>query len=189
KRIDAASIDLGGIAKGYGIDCAARAMIDAGAAVGQVNVGGDLRCFGTTGHRKAWPVKIRHPFDKADICGTLLLTDAAVATSGDYHRYFEIAGVRYSHIVDPRTGAALPQGHASSVTVVSVTTESSPPSATATDAWATALSVLGPDGLKLINGRPGLEAMIVTGSPKDHKIHMSKGFEALLEPGTQVKLD
>ena len=198
KLTDGVSVDLGGIAKGYAIDRAIEAMIEAGAEGGLVNVGGDLRCFGTDKDGKPWPVKIRHPFDKAGICATLSVTDAAVATSGDYHRYFEVSGRRFSHIVDPRMGHALPQGHAPSVTVISLPFGSEPqgrrpvgdaqPSAAAADAWATALSVLGPKGIELINKHPSLEAMIITGTPDKHEIHMSEGFKSLLS-GAGIKLD
>ncbi len=188
KLTDGVSVDLGGIAKGYAIDRAIEAMIDAGADGGLVNVGGDLRCFGADEDGKPWPVKIRHPFDKSRICATLSVTEAAVATSGDYHRYFEIAGKRYSHIVDPRTGRALSAGHAPSVTVVSLPIGDAPPSAAAADAWATAISVLGPKGIELINKHPGLEAMLITGTPTKHEIHTSKGFKSLLS-GTGIKLD
>ena len=189
KLTDGVSIDLGAIAKGYGIDRAVRAMIDAGAAGGMVNVGGDLRCFGSNEDNEPWTVKIRHPFDKSRICATLSVTDAAVATSGDYHRYFEIAGKRFSHIVDPRTGRALPAGHAPSVTLISLPVGDAPPSAAAADAWATAVSVLGPEGIELINKHPGLEAMIITGTPSGYEIHTSEGFKSLLSPGTQIKPD
>ena len=189
KLADGVSVDLGGIAKGYGIDRAIEAMIQAGAVGGTVDVGGDLRCFGLDGDGKPWLVKIRHPFDKERICATLSVTDAAVATSGDYHRYFEISGKRYSHIVDPRTGMALPAGYAPSVTVVSLPVGGKRSSAAAADAWATAVSVLGPEGIELIDAHPGLEAMIITGSPTKYEIRMSKGFKSLLSPGGQVNLD
>ncbi len=189
KLADGVMVDLGGIAKGYAIDRAIEAMIQAGAVGGTVNVGGDLRCFGLGGDGKPWPVKIRHPFDKSRICATLSVTEAAVATSGDYHRYFEISGKRYSHIVDPRTGMALPAGYAPSVTVVSLPAGGARPSAAVADAWATAVSVLGPEGIELINAHPGLEAMIITGTPDKYEIRMSKGFQSLLSPGSQVNLD
>ncbi|MDY7009538.1 MAG: FAD:protein FMN transferase [Planctomycetota bacterium] len=182
-------IDLGGIAKGYAIDRAIEAMKKAGAVGGVVDVGGDLRCFGVSGESKPWPVKIRHPFDKTRICATLSVTAAAVTTSGDYHRYFEISGRRYSHIVDPRTGMALPAGHAPSVTVISLPVGDVPPSAAAADAWATAVSVLGAEGIELIDAQPGLEAMIITGTPDQHEIRMSEGFKSLLSPGGQINLE
>ncbi len=189
KRIDGAAVDLGAIAKGYAIDKAVRAMIDAGAVGGMVNVGGDLRCFGSNEENKPWVVKIRHPFDKTRTCAALSLNDDAVATSGDYHRYYKISGKRYSHVVDPRNGRALPAGHAPSVTVVSLAVGDTPPSATAADAWATALSVLGPDGFKILYDFSGLEALIITGEPGKYEIHTTKGFKPLLKTGTRIELD
>jgi thiamine biosynthesis lipoprotein len=83
----------------------------------------------------------------------LLLHDAAVSTSGDAEQYVEIAGKRYSHIVDPKTGVGL-VGQ-SSVTVVA-------PNATTSDGMATAVSVLGPErGLELVRSTPGTAALIV----------------------------
>lgn len=74
-------IDLGGIAKGYAVDCAVNALRRAGARAGLVNAGGDLRVFGTG----AWtPVRVRHPGDPAVAAPLFELQDAAVATSGDY---------------------------------------------------------------------------------------------------------
>ena len=187
KLADGLQIDLGGIAKGHGIDRAAETLQSAEAAVGGiVNVGGDLRCWGRSAAGRAWRVGIQHPF-REDLCGTLRLTDAAVATSGDYRRGFRIAGRRYSHIVDPRTGRPVEQTH--SVTVVSLPAAGRKPSATAADAWATALSVLGPAGAGRMRAEPGLEAMIVTGTADDPSIHLTEGFRRLLAPDGKIKLD
>jgi len=189
KAVAGVQVDLGGIAKGFAIDRATAVLVASDLPGGQVDVGGDLRCFGRTHLGEPWPVKIRHPFAVAEgrTCGTMHLTDAAVATSGDYHRSFEIAGRRYSHIFDPRTGRPV-QGRPS-VTVVSLPAGAARPSAADADAWATALSVLGPAGLGLVEQRPGLEALIVTGTPEAHQVHMTGGFAALLQPGTTIDLD
>ena len=174
-----AKVDLGGIAKGYGIDRAVEAMIDAGAAGGLVNVGGDIRCFGKRQDDKPWRISIQNPFQVkgGKPLGILLLRDGAVCTSGNYRRYFEIDGKRYSHIIDPRT--ARPVAYAPSVTVVA-------PTAAEADAWATALSVLGPDGRELIDPASGIEAMIVVGTADDYRIYKTPSFDVLLErPATQ----
>ena len=189
KSTSGVQVDLGGIAKGFAIDRATALLIAAELPGGQVDIGGDLRCFGRTHLGHPWPVKIQHPFAVAQgrTCGTMHLTDAAVATSGDYRRYVEIAGRRYSHIVDPRTGR--PVQRRPSVTVVSLPAGAARPSAADADGWATALSVLGPGGLALIEQRPGLEALIVTGTPQAHQVHVTRGFAALLRPGTTIDLD
>ena len=172
-----ASVDLGGIAKGCGIDAAVESLRNAGCAGGLVNVGGDIRCFGPRPDGGEWRVAVRDPFDpegKADFA-VLKLSGLAVCTSGNYFRYSEIAGMRYSHILDPATGR--PVDEAPSVTVVA-------PTATIADAWATALSVLGPRGLELLPD--DVEAMIVTGGAKDYRLHTSPGFDKLLLKAPQA---
>jgi thiamine biosynthesis lipoprotein len=87
----------------------------------------------------------------------LLVAHAALSTSGDLERGFELDGVRYSHILDPRNGQALTERRLVSVLA---------PSATESDAWATALSVLGPTGLALLAGKPGCAARVVVVTPR-----------------------
>ena len=171
KTVDGAGVDLGGIAKGFGIDRAVEAMRKAGAAGGLVNVGGDVRCFGRREKEGQWLVGIRGPFDGRPDFAVVQLTDAAVCTSGNYERFFEIDRKRYSQIVDPRTGR--PVDCAASVTVVA-------PTAAVADAWATALSVLGEAGLKLLPEDGGIEAMLVIGTPEEYHIRLTPGLEKLL---------
>jgi len=171
-------VDLGGIAKGYGIDRAVAAMQAQRVSGGLVNVGGDIRCFGTTRHGGPWTISIRDPFppeqgqQEAKPLGIVFLRAGAVCTSGNYMRYEVIDGKRYSHIIDPRTGQ--PVDLAPSVTVVA-------PEAAAADAWATGLSVLGRDGLDLIAPNSGIEAMLVVGTPEDYQIFKTDGFNELLK--------
>jgi len=169
KLSDDAGVDLGGIAKGYGIDQAAAAMIRLGATDGLVDVGGDVRCFGDR-QGNGWTIGIQDPFAEGRLIATIVLSDAAVCTSGNYRRFVEIDGKRYSHIVDPRTG--WPAEMTPSVTVVA-------PAATIADGWATALSVLGEKGLDLLDPGEGLEAMMVLGDPDDYEIVVTPGFDKL----------
>jgi len=174
KRLRAgATIDLGGIAKGYGIDRAVEAMRRTGAAGGLVDVGGDIRCFGTPPDRRAWRIGVRNPFHPSGDKMLMILNvaEGAVCTSGNYFRYCTIGGRRYSHIIDPRSGR--PTEAAASVTVWA-------PTATVADAWATALSVLGPDGLSLLGTDGRIEAMLVVGTEQDHRIVKTDGFDKLL---------
>ncbi|MBN1341591.1 MAG: FAD:protein FMN transferase [Phycisphaerae bacterium] len=164
------SVDLGGIAKGYAIDQAILVMQRAGCRGGLVDVGGDVRCFGLKPDASQWRIGVRDPFGK-ELWGKLLITDRAACTSGDYLRYVEIAGERYSHIVDPRSG--MPAKVAASVTVLAK-------DATTADAWATGLSVLGPDGLTRLPRGGGLEAMMITGDAGGPKVHMTDGFASFL---------
>ena len=168
KLVSDACIDLGGIAKGYAIDLATESILASGYEAGLVDVGGDIRCFGMREDGSKWKVGIQSPFDDS-LLATIALTDAAVCTSGNYRRFSEIGGKKYSHIVDPRTG--WPAEATPSVTVIA-------PTATIADAWATALSVLGEGGLALLPPDSGIEAALVLGQPDDYTIVASKGFPA-----------
>jgi len=163
KRAAGARVDLGGIAKGYAIDRAVEALQRAGAAGGLVDVGGDLRCFGRPPDGEHWAVEVKDP-SGAEPLGELHLRGGAVCTSGNYARFSVIEGRRYSHIVDPRSGR--PANAVPSVTVVAG-------SAMRADIWATALSVLGPDGFARLP--QGVEALAVLGS--------GKGYRAVCTPG------
>ena len=99
------AIDLGGIAKGYGVDRAVAALREWGITDGLVNVGGDLYALGSSLDDDGWSVGIRSAEDPTRLAGSLMLRDRAVATSGDYEQYFEHGGRRYHHLLDPRTGA------------------------------------------------------------------------------------
>lgn len=100
----AVSLDLGGIAKGYGVDAAGRALRDHGVFHGLVNVGGDLVALGASGNGDPWRIGVRSPDDPRRVAATLEVTDGAIATSGDYLRFFEHGGRRYHHLMDPRSG-------------------------------------------------------------------------------------
>jgi thiamine biosynthesis lipoprotein len=117
---DEAALDLGGIAKGYGVDRAAAALRAHGIEDGLVNVGGDLVTLGHRPDGEAWVVGVRDPQDPARIARCLRVSDRAVATSGDYRRYFDWHGQRYHHLLDPATGAPARSGR-HSATVEAVT--------------------------------------------------------------------
>ena len=98
-------LDLGGIAKGYGIDRAASALRARGIRHAIVTVGGDLYALGRAPAGGPWRVGIRSPHDRTALAATLEVSDRAVATSGDYERFFQWRGVRYHHLIDPETAA------------------------------------------------------------------------------------
>jgi thiamine biosynthesis lipoprotein len=109
-------IDFGGIGKEYAADRAAAAMESHGARRGFVNLGGDVRAFGPQPDGRPWSIGIQHPRAASGVTiGAIELARGAVATSGDYERYFERDGRRYCHILDPRTG--WPVTHWQSVSV------------------------------------------------------------------------
>jgi len=147
------AIDLGGIAKGYAVDRAIEVLEANGVSRAMVNAGGDMRVIG-----RIWRIGIQHPREANSVLGILRLKDEAVATSGDYQRYFIKDGVRYHHIIDPRTG--WPATDCMSVTIVAK-------EAAMADALATGCFVLGPKlGMELIRSLPGVEGIIVSSEGK-----------------------
>jgi thiamine biosynthesis lipoprotein len=104
-RDPAIGLDLGGIAKGYGVDRAVRALREWGVTDGLVNVGGDLYALGVSEDGDPWDVGVRDPADPDGIVARFDVSDRAVATSGDYQRYLEHDGRRYHHLLDPRTAS------------------------------------------------------------------------------------
>jgi FAD:protein FMN transferase len=111
------ALDLGGIAKGYGVDRAVAALREWGVTDALVNVGGDLYAMGRSTDGDEWDVGVRDPDDPHGIVARFRISDRAVATSGDYQQYFEHGGRRYHHLLDPATGAPRRSG-ARSVTVM-----------------------------------------------------------------------
>jgi thiamine biosynthesis lipoprotein len=165
-----ARVDLGGIAKKFAIDRACVAMRAAGAQGGLINIGGDIRVFGPSAAGPSWEIKVRDPFDTDATAATLHVRDAAVCTSGDYERNAVIGSHRYSHIVDPRTG--MPADAAASVTVIG-------PSAVDCGLWATALCVLGPDGVKGMEAdgaAKGLHALVISGTAENRQTRQTPGM-------------
>jgi len=163
--VEGMRIDLGGIAKGYAIDTAVEAMKQAGAAGGMVDIGGDIRVFGNPPNgRDCWLISLQNPdTPKTDISKdnyllVLKLNNTAVATSGDYRRFYFIKGQKFSHIFDTHTGYS-----ANKLSSVSIITEN----AAKADALATAVSVMGKDkGLNLIEKLPQAEAILLSSANK-----------------------
>ena len=144
-------IDLGAYAKGYALNLAIDQLQGAGIAHAIVNAGGDLCAAGRHGARP-WRIGIRHPQRNGVIASLEILGDECVLTSGNYERYREHAGIRYSHILDPRTG--YPVEHVVSATVIN-------PDGGLADAAATALSVAGPDAWQRIARQMGVDKVML----------------------------
>ena len=168
KKVDEASVNLGGIAKGYAIDQAIGVLQKADYSGGMVDVGGDLRCFGRPPIGRAWKVDVKNPFGEGRLVH-LHLRKGAVCTSGNYARFVLLDDRRYSHILDPATG--YPAEAAPSVTIAA-------PTARAADIWATALSVLGLDGLARLPR--GVEAFLVLGDEDHYRFLCTPGFRDLM---------
>lgn len=132
------TLDLNGIAKGYGVDRLAGTLRDHGITDALVGIDGEMRALGLRPDGDAWTIAVETPDSERRAAHAILaLQDAAVATSGDYRHWVEVRGRRLSHTMDPRRAAPLVTSPAS-VTVIA-------PSCAEADAWATALMVLGPD--------------------------------------------
>lgn len=161
------SLAVGGVAKGYAVDRAVAVLKKEGVESAVVNAGGDLYCLGTN-NGDAWRVGVRDPDDPSAVIEVLGITDAAVATSGDYQQYFEHDGVRYHHILDPKTGG--PARKSRSATVIASTAEWA-------DALATAAFILGAvEGVRLLDSL-GVDGLIIDSTGV---IHSTSGLEAYL---------
>jgi len=159
-------ITLGGIAKGYAIDKAIEVLKQYDVEHALVNAGGDMRAIGAKGEED-WQIALQNPRDKKDHITIIHLNDRAVATSGDYERYYDDEK-KFHHIVDPRTGFS-----ATELISVTIVTDK----AVDADALATSVFVLGKeDGLNLVENTKNTEALIIT---KDKEIIKSSGFDAL----------
>jgi len=166
-------IGLGGIAKGYSVDRAVQAIKDFGIKNFAVNAGGDLTVRGRK-DGKLWWVGIRHPRSKTENIALLPISNGTVATSGDNERFFVVNGVRYCHVLNPRTG--YPANECQGVTLIAKT-------AYLADAFATAVFVMGPaKGMQFIESQDHLEGMIVDASGR---VHVSSGLRKGGRPGAR----
>lgn len=176
-------LGLGAVAKGWALERAAGLLEARGVESFLIVGGGQVmagkgRCLEadcTEESVRPWRVGIRDPRGSVeDLFARLKVTGVSVSTSGDYESYFELDGVRYHHILDPRTG--YPARGLRSVTVVS-------PNATLADALSTALMVLGPrEGLELAREWEGVEAVLVTDPPEGRpEVRVTPGLAGRLE--------
>ncbi|MBN2406337.1 MAG: FAD:protein FMN transferase [Elusimicrobia bacterium] len=174
KKDPGVMIDLGGIAKGYAVREAARILKLRGVTAALIDAGGDIYAMGSPKNR-LWKIGIRSPREEG-ILGILELSDTAVVTSGDYERFFFEDGIRYHHIIDPRTG--YPARGLISVTVV----HHDPVMA---DAWATAFFIMGKEKiLEFLKTRPEFRVILVD---EDGSIYYSQTLESCLKPENAEK--
>ena len=173
-------IGFGAIGKGYAANRARKVMEEMGIEHGVVNAAGDLTAWGTQGNGEPWKVGISKPDDLKTVIDWLTVSDNAVVTSGDYEKFVELEGRRYSHIIDPRTG--YPTTGIKSVTIIC-------PDAELADGLATSVFVMGPEkGLALINLLKGIECLIIT---DDNKLITSQlldlnYYDASTDPGEVI---
>ena len=158
-------IDVGGIGKGYAVDRCIAILQSLGFHHALVTAGGDSRIIGDRDGRP-WIIGIRHPDDPNKIVTRLPLVDTAMSTSGDYYRFFDANGVRYHHIIDPRTGHSASKVR--SATILG-------PTATETDGLSKTAFVLGAEKtLEIINRMPNFDAIFIT---PDGRVLYSRGLE------------
>ncbi len=154
RKIGPITLDLNGIAKGYGVDRLAETLKAHGIQAALVGIDGEMRALGLRPDNEPWTIAIEAPDPECRSAHAILsLESAAVATSGDYRHWVEVGERRLAHTMDPRRGAPLRESPAS-VTVVTA-------SCAEADAWATALMVLGAAEGKKLAMQQGISALFL----------------------------
>lgn len=165
--------DLSAIAKGWGVDQAAERLEAKGFRNYMVEIGGEVRAKGVNAKGEAWRIGISSPDPQIAVQRVIRISGLSVATSGDYHNYFEQNGVRYSHTIDPSTGRPITHKLAS-VTVIH-------PSCMTADAFATAIDVLGPDAGMELAEKENLAVFMIVKTEQGFVERMNRAFEAFLQ--------
>ncbi len=161
-------IDLSGVAKGFGVDEVGRYLQSQGLQNFLVNIGGDLLAMGQREPDVSWRIGIELPHSGMQVAHHIIpVRDMSVATSGDYRNYFEEDGRRFSHTINPNTGWPIDH-HVASITVLT-------PENVDADAWATALMVLGLEGLTLAEEQ-NLKVLMLEKTDEGWKTHLTQAF-------------
>ena len=169
-------IDVNAIAKGWGVDQIYKYLKSNGFTQFMVEIGGEVRTYGKNNKGKSWKIGIDRPRPGLgpgeNIYAIASLNNQAMATSGNYRNFFEYDGVKYSHIIDPRTGTAL-QSDIASVTVTG-------PNCIDADALATALNVMTvEEGKNLVESLEGFDAYWIIKN-------QNGAFESIASSGMQI---
>ncbi|UCG10597.1 MAG: FAD:protein FMN transferase [Dehalococcoidia bacterium] len=161
-------ITLGGIAKGYAVDEALAVLSQMGIEHALLDAGGDMAAIGAKPESELWNVALVNPDDTSQSLAAFQFADKAVATSGNYQRYFNPEKTAH-HIINPKTGFSA--GECLSVTIIAG-------SGTQADVLATSVFVMGPiEGMKLVESLDGVECLIVD---TERNIHRSSGLSSYL---------
>ena len=173
KAHDEVFVDLGGIAKGYGVDAVAERLDALGAANYLIDVGGEIRARGVNPRGRPWQIGIETPVPgQAGVERVVAPGTMALATSGDYRNFFEEDGVRFSHLIDPRTG--WPVAHRlASATVLA-------PTCAEADALATALMVLGPEDSLALAEQHDWAVLLLVAVGDEFEVKTTPQFEPFL---------
>lgn len=162
-------IDLSSIAKGHGVDRVALVLEEAGYKDYFVEIGGEVRTAGNRADGAAWKVGIETPTVlQRDIQTILPLTNASLATSGDYRNAFVDGGVRYSHTIDPKTGQPVQHNLASASVVAE--------NCAVADAWATVMMASGPERALQIANENKLDVLLIVRQPDKFELIPSETF-------------
>lgn len=152
-KLKGMKIGFGAIGKGYAADKAKDLLQSKGVVSGIINASGDMNTWGKQTNGDTWKVAITNPLNKNKVFALLPVLNGAVVTSGNYEKYVNFNGIRYAHIIDPRTGYP-------STGIISVTVFA--PKAELADALATSVFVMGKEtGLDRINQLPNIDCIII----------------------------
>ena len=152
-KLKGMKIGFGAIGKGYAADKAKALLISKGVKSGIINASGDMNTWGKQPDGSEWKIAITNPMNKNKVFALFPINNGAVVTSGNYEKYVNFNGKRYTHIIDPRTG--YPSSGIISVTIFA-------PKAELADALATSVFVMGKEaGLDRINQLPKIECIII----------------------------
>jgi len=175
RRRKPVSLDLSGIAKGYGVDKVADLLIYAGYTDFMVEIGGELRLQGNSPRGTPWRIAIEQPqvASVGQAHKAVSVSGVGMATSGDYRNYFERDGKRYSHTIDPASGYPIEHSLAS-VTVIADT-------AAYADGLATAINVLGPEKGMLLARQQDLAIYLIVKTEQGFEALYSEAFKPYLE--------
>jgi len=160
-------VDLGGIAKGYAADEAAKILIEAGIQHAIINLGGNILTLNTKPDGSYYKLGLQDPLEpRGDYMGIVMLNNQALVSSGTYERYFELEGKRYHHILNSKTG--YPEDN--TIMSISIITKESIDA----DALSTTIFLLGlEEGMQMIETLPSTEAIFIT---SDKKVYISSGI-------------
>lgn len=165
-------IDLGGIAKGYTADVISNILTEEGVKSAIINLGGNVYTHGTKVNGTNWNIGIQNPFsDRGDIVGTISISNKSIVTSGIYERYIDQDGVKYHHILNPKTGYPY-DNEIAGITIISDNSVDG-------DALSTSVFAMGLDnGLEFINTLNGIDAIFVT---KNNKVYITDGIKDIFK--------
>ncbi len=165
-KVKGMKIGFGAIGKGYAADKAKKLLQNQGVKAGLINASGDLNCWGKQPDGVSWKVGITNPLNKNKIYSWFDIDNQAVVTSGNYEKFIQFNGKRYSHIINPKTG--YPANGIVSATVFA-------PKAELADALATSIFVMGTSvGIDMINQLKDVDCIIIDDK---NKVHASKGIQ------------